>query len=431
MIAVSPEPTGSGEPAVSAEHALSVVGQLLGASFLREAEKNICSCSGSVDRLRECGILPDTPQMSHFSLQCPSISLVHEKHTSVDHRTRQTAHDLAIALLSRPVVLRRANYHCSSSMKPQTSQGASNPVFQTDSLPQLSQQILENAYQSFTVLIDSRLRAYASFLARHAMAVADEKTNEMGMFSVEQKLETLLDVGGKITVSRVSTRFDVAEVEGVQEGDHYSFPLSFYVEMSLMIPRPLATDEMVSVAFSAPGTIAAMVGEKQILSQVSVSLNVDALLSEMMDRASCIVAAVVEIANNAFCIPEEPKSIQRGDSYLAMPPPPPPPQPIPRQNSTNLRAKLVNPLELLSNAAAELPVVSPDLSGLMSPRHGVPPLTLEIPTVDPYLEDTDDSEKGVSEFSADQCADIVDGVFGALDDAFLKEPRYKKAKGQP
>jgi hypothetical protein len=141
-------------------------------------------------------------------------------------------------------------------MKPQTSQGASNPVFQTDSLPQLSQQILENAYQSFTVLIDSRLRAYASFLARHAMAVADEKTNEMGMFSVEQKLETLLDVGGKITVSRVSTRFDVAEVEGVQEGDHYSFPLSFYVEMSLMIPRPLATDEMVSVAFSAPGTIA-------------------------------------------------------------------------------------------------------------------------------------------------------------------------------
>ena len=128
----------------------------------------------------------------------------------------------------------------------------------------------------------------------------------------------------------------------------------------------------------------------------------------MMNQASRMAAIVVEMANGALSSPE--KNLHRGDSFLAMPPP------LPRIPSLHPEPDYdQGGLDLLSKMAAELPIVSPDVSSLGSPVQPVPNLELE--------EDED-----LSGLSADQCADIVDGVFGGFDDAILIGPPQKKTK---
>lgn len=80
---------------------------------------------------------------------------------------------------------------------------------------------------------------------------------------------------------------------------------------------------------------------------------------------------------------------------------------------SNLIQKRMNGLDLLSQAAAELPVVSPDISGSHKPVRFIPSFDLQL-----------DDDDGVSQLSVDQCADIIDTcLFDALD-----EPLSKKAR---
>jgi len=136
-------------------------------------------------------------------------------------------------------------------------------------------------------------------------------------------------------------------------------------------------------------------------------LEMHEFLAKMMDQASRMVAILVELANSAFDTPE--KNLHRGDSFFAMPPPLPKipsrlPKPKPDRDHCGL--------DLLSKMAAELPIVSPDVSSLGSPVQSVPNLELE--------QDED--------LSFQQCADIVDCIFGEFDDAILMGPPPKKAK---
>jgi len=82
-------------------------------------------------------------------------------------------------------------------------------------------------------------------------------------------------------------------------------------------------------------------------------------------------------------------------------------------------------LELLSDAAASTPpVVSPDLSGRQASNH-IPILHLE-----DSAENEQDIDEDVTEFSVDQCASIVDNIFGDdLDDSvFIGPPPSKRAR---
>jgi hypothetical protein len=151
------------------------------------------------------------------------------------------------------------------------------------------------------------------------------------------------------------------------------------------------------------------------LVQIQIQLDMHELLAKMMVQASRIVAAVVEVTNNAFVVPEANGDLERRDSYLIMPPPMP-------VKPTTVKSMPVKPtavrpmggLELLCRAAADLPIVSPDVSALDAPSRSIPELEL---TADPF-----------SGLSPDQCADIVDGVLGDFDDDFLMGPPMKKAR---
>lgn len=81
--------------------------------------------------------------------------------------------------------------------------------------------------------------------------------------------------------------------------------------------------------------------------------------------------------------------------------------------TANLLENRLNGLNLLSQAASELPVVSPDISGSRKPVHHIPSFDLQL-----------DDDDGVSHLSVDQCADIIDTcLFDALDEPLSKRAR--------
>ena len=144
----------------------------------------------------------------------------------------------------------------------------------------------------------------------------------------------------------------------------------------------------------------------------------------MMDQASLMVGQIVETTNEAFSIPE-PK-MERGASFFVMPPPKPRKQPA------------AAGLDLLSETAVagatikDSVVITPDLTSRKSELNLIP--SLQLPPAhqgevhgdeDP---DTHMDDVSVDELSVDQCASIIDDVFGCMDNTILQGPPLKKAK---
>jgi hypothetical protein len=132
---------------------------------------------------------------------------------------------------------------------------------------------------------------------------------------------------------------------------------------------------------------------------VKLIADTNTFLTMMMEKASEVASKVVEITNSAFASDDEDTKAElkkNSESFIVMPPPPPVPT---RQLD---RVELLG-LELLSQTALGLPIVSPDISARCSPSMQIPDLLLE---------------SCVENLSPDQCADIVDVVFQELDGAF-------------
>jgi hypothetical protein len=159
--------------------------------------------------------------------------------------------------------------------------------------------------------------------------------------------------------------------------------------------------------------------EAGALITVKVQINIKDLLEKMVQQASRVVQKVVEStflkqgASSAM--------LRRSESFLAMPPP----SRIPVRKAEHKQVKFSSSmpshgdgLDLLSRAAAELPVVSPHLSGtpMSSKSSSIPELTLE----------RENEDEDVSHLSVDQCADIVDTCLFGGD--FSLEPPYKRTK---
>lgn len=105
---------------------------------------------------------------------------------------------------------------------------------------------------------------------------------------------------------------------------------------------------------------------------------------------------------------------------------PPPKSRLPHQQDPHEELSSQG-LELLSKAAAALPTVSPELSGRTSPRP-IPALRLELSCLSNHRKEED-----VSEMSVDQCASIVDNIFGeGVDDSVfhyhMEPPAAKRAR---
>jgi len=89
-------------------------------------------------------------------------------------------------------------------------------------------------------------------------------------------------------------------------------------------------------------------------------------------------------------------------------------------------------LDLLSCAASELPIVSPDIRGRMSSSIPSIPILDLVPDDKGVNQDGQGPEEGAEQdvllLSADECATIVDDIFGGMDDAILSPPNTKKQK---
>lgn len=140
-----------------------------------------------------------------------------------------------------------------------------------------------------------------------------------------------------------------------------------------------------------------------------------------MEQAAHVVDAIAEVANS---LKTAPPVLPRSASFLAMPPPKTrvPPHQDPHEELSS------QGLELLSKAAAALPIVSPDMSGHTSPHH-IPDLRLELSCLTNQRKEDED----VSQMSADQCASIVDNIFGeGVDDSVfhhqMEPPAAKRAR---
>jgi hypothetical protein len=159
-----------------------------------------------------------------------------------------------------------------------------------------------------------------------------------------------------------------------------------------------------------------------------------------MKQASRIVGVVAAMSNaTLFEQDNSLNKILRSDSTAAMPPPLPQLATLPQIQGDN-----IDGLDLLSKLAAERPIVSPDLSARSTPIYKIPGIRLGVihgggkhrHQSDEYQdksdEETDLVEDAVEEesftLSPDQCANIVDCVFGDLDDVMLMGPPTKKRK---
>lgn len=195
------------------------------------------------------------------SLSIPALSLKHkdEENRSSDGKNQVQEH--AASLLARQLLVSACSSSTTSSSIRTSTAYAAQGTFDFASVPD---RLLNNIYESFAVLVISRLRAYSTFLARQGLSLANNKEKESSVDSqvvntqVEQKIEALMETGTRVAVDSVKTHFEVQSLQVLEDEDNAelaSLPLELQVEMDLVVPRSKGDQEVVHVSFAAPGEI--------------------------------------------------------------------------------------------------------------------------------------------------------------------------------
>jgi hypothetical protein len=158
--------------------------------------------------------------------------------------------------------------------------------------------------------------------------------------------------------------------------------------------------------------------EKRLMSSSSESIDVHKLLSGLVDQAAHAVGANAVITSSSNSATVENQLNQRSARFLAMPPPNPRALNDPQTDQyQNISSNYLG-LELLRKAAAALPIVSPEMSGRMAELHPIPVLRLELSSLNVEAQKESSDKEDISQMSADQCAAIVDSIFGGgVDDS--------------
>ena len=133
-----------------------------------------------------------------ISLECPSLSLRHLGHLNIGENSRVQAEQESAALLARPFTI---------EVNPQPTENGSIRI---DDLPKA---LMNNMYESFAILVDSRLRVYSKIFLRHLTSLVSKRADAFGILQMGQKLETLHDIGGQITALSMQVHADLDGVE--------------------------------------------------------------------------------------------------------------------------------------------------------------------------------------------------------------------------
>ena len=116
--------------------------------------------------------------------------------------------------------------------------------------------------------MNSRLRAYAIFLARHALSLAKSSKTDKERESVnglEHKLETMLEIGSQVSSGSGSSDFIVdieklsepTAVDGDDEVIQVSLPLTMKISVNIALPHVKEADgnESMKVSFETTGKL--------------------------------------------------------------------------------------------------------------------------------------------------------------------------------
>lgn len=194
----------------------------------------------SIDRMQDLPALPDTIAF----IELPKLSLRHEGHLKVGQNRLQAEHEAA-ALLSRSI-----------RVPVELKDREANASVRIEDLPKI---LMSNMYESFAILVDSRLRVYAKVFFRHLSSLVTKQADAFGILQMGQKLETLQDIGGQITALSTELHMELEEVEPEEVSSAvYQQALMFVVTMDLFVPSPAGQSRSLAVRHKAHGHLKGM-----------------------------------------------------------------------------------------------------------------------------------------------------------------------------
>jgi hypothetical protein len=193
----------------------------------------------SSDRLEGQGQNQLYQQHPLLCLSVPSLSLHHETHLGPENRDdKRHVEGYAASLLSRPLEIKLAGSNPRALLGPETSDD--NAPLKKEGIDMnhegssaaASLLLMENLAESFGVLLDARLRAYATFLARHGIALAKSSLHHStedqpvpspcavpGVLTMEEKVRSLLEMGASVRARRMTIDFVKRENEADEDDD--------------------------------------------------------------------------------------------------------------------------------------------------------------------------------------------------------------------
>ena len=179
----------------------------------------------------------------HIEFSCPAMSLVHDDPLNFNHENPKEAEKSAFQLLSRPMGFEFAG---------ETS-NLSQGELTYEKLVEVRSILLMNISESFALLVDSRLRAHGTFMEMHGLSVAEKKVGESG--GLDQKLQTLLEIGNRVTVGRTKVKVNVRESRSATK-QMASSDVSFEVLMELHTDSvDEAPSTYLNIRFEAQGSL--------------------------------------------------------------------------------------------------------------------------------------------------------------------------------
>lgn len=206
-------------------------------------------------------------------ISLPILSLQHTERSDDQTRSdRNKVEEFASTLLARRLLYSRDKDTSKEVVDAEDKRDATIIVASEDGSNKradlLPLQILQNLTESFATLVACRLRAYATFLARHGIALAGNKTDEdsdVGVLVVEQKLNKLLEIGGNINARSLQMSFERtnSDEEDIMMDDKEEdlegqmptneIPISLNVRMEVEVPNPVGDNKIIPLSMSAKG----------------------------------------------------------------------------------------------------------------------------------------------------------------------------------
>jgi hypothetical protein len=308
------------EPKAMPEEVLQSLAALLGANFLKEESgtslHSNCNLQWSSVPWEPCASVTESDQDSldvNFS-SFPSLSLdrSEDEHLDSPTETKRDVEAHVSALLSRPILV------SSAQDVPMTEDEEGETMdFVAEKVSEVPSLMLQNLSLSFTTLMNSRLRAYATFLARHGLSLLatssapDCETEEGVVGGVEQKLGTILEIGRLVSSNAIVTAFHATKEgatrkETMEDTSEVSMPLVMDAAIDISLPRPWGgQSEVLTVSLQTVGTITGIFSPStgnSLLRVVGVDLDMSKLLQCMIEQAESVISCIVEMTNAAFSL---------------------------------------------------------------------------------------------------------------------------------